>query len=86
MSEASPLPVTVTQPPLWSDPTVWMRPYYAALAAQHGFGKVSGAWVFRNMRMPVSIVFDNLEAGTWLTIDVLQGPGHCAGHRRERVD
>jgi len=26
-------------------------------------GKVSGAWVFRNTRMPVSVVFDNLEAG-----------------------
>lgn len=25
-------------------------------------GKVSGAWVFKNTRMPVSIVFDNLEA------------------------
>ena len=30
-------------------------------------GKVSGAWVFRNTRMPVSIVFGNLEAGA--TID-----------------
>ena len=30
-------------------------------------GKVSGAWVFKNTRMPVSIVFDNLEAGA--TID-----------------
>jgi uncharacterized protein (DUF433 family) len=30
-------------------------------------GKVSGAWVFRNTRMPVSIVFENLEAGA--TID-----------------
>ena len=30
-------------------------------------GKVSGAWVFRNTRMPVSVVFDNLEAGA--TID-----------------
>jgi uncharacterized protein (DUF433 family) len=30
-------------------------------------GKVSGAWVFRSTRMPVSIVFDNLEAGA--TID-----------------
>jgi len=30
-------------------------------------GKVSGAWVFRNTRMPVSIVFDNLEADA--TID-----------------
>ena len=26
-------------------------------------GKVSGAWVFRDTRMPVSAVFDNLEAG-----------------------
>lgn len=25
--------------------------------------KVSGAWVFRDTRMPVSIVFENLEAG-----------------------
>lgn len=30
-------------------------------------GKVSGAWVFTNTRMPVSIVFANLEAGA--TID-----------------
>jgi uncharacterized protein (DUF433 family) len=26
-------------------------------------GKVSGAWVFRSTRMPVSLVFENLEAG-----------------------
>lgn len=26
-------------------------------------GKVSGAWVFKGTRMPVSIVFENLEAG-----------------------
>ena len=26
-------------------------------------GKVSGAWVFRGTRMPVSIVFENLEDG-----------------------
>lgn len=32
-------------------------------------GKVSGAWVFRGMRMPVSIVFENLEDG--MTIDEL---------------
>ena len=24
-------------------------------------GKVSGAWVFKNTRMPVSIVFENLQ-------------------------
>jgi uncharacterized protein (DUF433 family) len=26
-------------------------------------GKVSGAWVFRDTRMPVATIFENLEAG-----------------------
>jgi len=26
-------------------------------------GKVGGAWVFRNSRMPVQLVFENLEDG-----------------------
>jgi hypothetical protein len=26
-------------------------------------GNVSGAWVFKDTRMPVSVVFENLEAG-----------------------
>ncbi len=26
-------------------------------------GKVSGAWIFKGTRMPVSTVFENLEAG-----------------------
>ena len=26
-------------------------------------GKVSGAWVFKDTRMPVSAVFENLESG-----------------------
>jgi uncharacterized protein (DUF433 family) len=30
-------------------------------------GKVSGAWVFRNSRTPVKLVFENLEDG--MTID-----------------
>lgn len=30
-------------------------------------GKVSGAWVFRDSRMPVKLVFENLEDG--MTID-----------------
>jgi uncharacterized protein (DUF433 family) len=30
-------------------------------------GKLSGAWVFRNSRMPVKLVFENLEDG--MTID-----------------
>ena len=32
-------------------------------------GKVSGAWVFRGTRMPVSVVFENLEDG--ITVDEL---------------
>ena len=32
-------------------------------------GKMSGAWVFRGTRMPVAIVFENLEEG--MTIDEL---------------
>jgi uncharacterized protein (DUF433 family) len=32
-------------------------------------GKVSGAWVFKDTRMPVSAVFENLEDG--ITIDEL---------------
>jgi uncharacterized protein (DUF433 family) len=32
-------------------------------------GRVSGAWVFRGTRMPVSVVFENLEDG--ITIDQL---------------
>ena len=30
-------------------------------------GKVSGAWVFKNTRTPVSVIFENLEDG--MTID-----------------
>ena len=30
-------------------------------------GKVSGAWVFKDTRMPVATVFENLEAG--LTVE-----------------
>ena len=29
-------------------------------------GKVSGAWVFKGTRMPVSLVFENLEAGAMI--------------------
>ena len=32
-------------------------------------GKLGGAWVFKNTRMPVSVVFENLEDG--LTIEEL---------------
>lgn len=43
-------------------------------------GKVSGAWVFKNTRMPVSLVFENLEAGA--TIDEITDWFHLS---REQV-
>ncbi len=33
-------------------------------------GRLSGAWVFRDTRMPISAVFENLEAGA--TIDEIE--------------
>jgi uncharacterized protein (DUF433 family) len=47
-------------------------------------GKVSGAWVLRDTRMPVSVIFENLEYGA--TIDEIienynyRGPGFL-GHK-----
>ena len=43
-------------------------------------GKVSGAWVFRDTRMPVSIVFENLESGA--TIDEIMDWFHLS---REQI-
>ena len=43
-------------------------------------GKRSGAWVFRDSRTPVSVVFDNLEAGA--TIDEIMEWFHLS---REQV-
>jgi len=43
-------------------------------------GKVSGAWVFKDTRLPVSIVFENLEAGA--TVDEITGWFHIP---REQV-
>jgi len=44
-------------------------------------GKLSGAWVFRGTRIPVSAIFENLEDG--LTID--QIVEMFEGLRREQV-
>jgi uncharacterized protein (DUF433 family) len=43
-------------------------------------GKVSGAWVFKDTRMPVSIVFENLEVGA--TIDEIMEWFHLS---REQI-
>ncbi len=44
-------------------------------------GKVSGAWVLRGTRMPVSTIFENLEAGASID-DIL---GWYEGIDREQV-
>ena len=44
-------------------------------------GKVSGAWVFRDTRMPVATVFENLEAG--LTVEEVMGEFSVT---REQID
>src|SRR3979411_308751 len=43
-------------------------------------GKVSGAWVFKDTRMPVAFVFENLEAGA--TIDEIMDWFHLT---REQI-
>jgi uncharacterized protein (DUF433 family) len=43
-------------------------------------GKVSGAWVFKDTRMPVYIVFENLEAGA--TVDEIMDWFHLS---REQI-
>lgn len=44
-------------------------------------GKVSGAWVLKGTRMPVSAIFENLEAGANID-DLMQW---YAGLNREQV-
>src|SRR5437764_4828690 len=52
-------------------------------------GKVTGAWVFKDTRMPVSLVFENLEAGAtideimeWFHLTRSRSPS-CWNSRRE---
>jgi uncharacterized protein (DUF433 family) len=44
-------------------------------------GKVSGAWVLKGTRMPVSAIFENLEAGANVD-DIMEW---CDGINREQV-
>ena len=44
-------------------------------------GKVSGAWVLKGTRMPVSVIFENLEAGASVD-DIMQW---YEGLNREQV-
>ena len=51
------------------------------LAVESIPGKVSGAWVLKGTRMPVSAIFENLEAGASIE-DIL---AWCDGLDREQV-
>jgi hypothetical protein len=45
-------------------------------------GRLSGAWVFRDTRLPVSAVFENLEAGA--TIDEIVSSSTSRGSKSRR--
>ena len=44
-------------------------------AVEHDPAKLSGAWVFRGSRIPVSALFENLESGATLDQFVAWFPG-----------
>ena len=44
-------------------------------AAEHDPDRVSGAWVFRGTRVPISALFENLEDGVPVTEFVKLFPG-----------
>ncbi len=44
-------------------------------AVEQVSGKVSGAWVFKNTRVPVRALFENLEAGATLNEFLAWFPG-----------
>jgi uncharacterized protein (DUF433 family) len=51
-------------------------------AVERNPGKVSGAWVFKNSRVPVRALFENIESGATVN-DFLQW---FPGIKREQVD
>lgn len=52
-----------------------MNDWTDCLAVERGPGKVSGTWVFRGTRVPVSALFENLEDGAQLSEFVSWFPG-----------
>jgi uncharacterized protein (DUF433 family) len=47
----------------WEDETMAVLDWTQCAAVESVPGRLGGAWVFRGTRMPVSAVFENLEAG-----------------------
>ncbi|MGQ0503183.1 MAG: DUF433 domain-containing protein [Panacagrimonas sp.] len=52
-----------------------MKPWSACPAVERDPQKVSGVWVFRGTRVPVSALFENLEDGAQLSDFVSWFPG-----------
>ena len=50
-------------------------------------GRVSGAWVFTDSRLPVSALFENLEAGATVEdfMDVVRARGRMEGQSRPAI-
>ena len=49
-------------------------------------GKVSGAWLFRGTRVPVSALFENLEDGAQLSEFVAWFPGVSLAQARDVLE
>ena len=52
-----------------------MLDWTTCLAVEHDPEKLSGAWVFRGSRVPVSALFENLESGATLDQFLAWFPG-----------
>jgi uncharacterized protein (DUF433 family) len=52
-----------------------MSDWSTCSAAEHDLDRVSGAWVFRGTRVPLSALFENLEDGVPVTEFVKLFPG-----------
>lgn len=59
-----------------------MLDWSQCIAVERNPAKVSGAWVFKNSRVPVRALFENLESGATVN-DFLEW---FPGIRREQVD
>ncbi len=64
-----------------SERSAWTVDWSQCPAVESIPGKVSGAWVLKDTRMPVSAIFENLEAGASID-DILEW---FAGLDREQV-
>ena len=63
-----------------------MIDWSSCLAAERDPQRVSGAWVFRNTRIPLAALFENLEDGLSVTDFVVAFPGVTLEQVREVLE